>query len=285
MRVASIVVAFLCLLYGAHASAQSSSAEISAHTSANAGNSHALNMNGAGGSNNLIINGGTVPPKVLPQPGVAPVAIPQVIHVFPNQAGLPVELIAIAIDDAYMSLCNPQAGERDLPIMQMVSKSGKVKVTFTAHQNFEMKSGASDKRPVVALNNTGQDTIRCLGVLHAQVTPEAVKGAFPMGRSAVTTEAQNTMAELLKGIGPNAVLVTHSKYWGGSLGQSAQGTGMTGGIGVNLGINVTGGMSSIDGVNNVVTRISGYWLVGVRVPANDPYAVQVDIAPPISAAK
>ena len=59
---------------------------------------------------------GTKVPKQHPQPLTAPVSVPQMFGVQMHQYGLPAELIGAALDEIYMTLCNPQAGDPCHPL-------------------------------------------------------------------------------------------------------------------------------------------------------------------------
>ena len=259
--VAGLIVLLLSLTGEAAAQAVSS-ANVLTSSGASAGN--VTNVNG------LTLQGGDIP-KQHPQPLTAPVSPPQVFQFLPNQAGLPAELMGADLDEVYQTLCDPTVDGADLPIVPKAGKSGKTKFTFSGHQNLAwVRKG--EQRPRVKLNLTGVDTIMPLGMLIIRVSPETLKEGFPMGQSAVSTDAMNSMADELRGVGAEVVLLTHRRFWGGGAGQYSQGSGQTAGFGVNFGLNLGASASDVNGVNMVVSSISIPYIVGVRMPPGDPYA-------------
>jgi hypothetical protein len=269
----TLVVTVLLLSFAGGVAAQAT-ATGNAAAQAQAGNSSAMNVNGTGNLQQIIVQGGELP-KMLPQPPVAPVAVPQVF----NTVGLPAEMVAAAVDEAYLTQCEP-SNEGSAP-QHGEDSTQHVKWTFTPHQNLAILAKAGDQKPVVKVNFTGRASLICLGQLLIGATPESIKAGYPIGISALATIAMGSIASSVSGVAGEVTLVSHRGNVGGTLAQSSEGKGGTAGGGFNLGFAAaTLGGSSIKGTTTPMARMSMAFIVGIRVPAEDPRAVHINVVPP-----
>ena len=270
-----IIPLLLLLALTGEVAAQTANGNASA--TAAAGNSNATAVNGSGNTQSITFQGDL--PKLLPQPPVAGVSVPQVFQFLPNQAGMPVELTAAALDNAYLVACRPRGGRSASQPVFGNGDSGRTKFSFSGHQNLQELILPQGEVPVVEVDLSGGATVRCLGKVTITVTPEAAKEGYPIDLTALSEDAMNSVAKLLTGVKGDVVLLSHLGFWGGGLGLAGQGDGSTGGFGINFGINLGMGKSNTSGTNFPMSRGGMSFIVGLRVADGDPQGVKIVLQP------
>jgi len=247
----------------------------------------ALAGSNAGNNQQIMFQSGTsVQPS--PQagiPGAASHSAPSLFQVIPNNFGMPVEVVGMALEVFYDKVCRPEESDAgESKIISTGGSSGLTRIVITTHpESKSLKRG--DKAPTVKTDLThSKGRYQCLGIVNVVADKDSMEKGIPVGHAVLSSDVRKAVRNEFVGIAGKVVVLSNAQYWGGAVGVTSGSSGMS--LGVSL-VNflsraTTGGLApGIAGGNGASSPASrsGYTaMILVKVPDNHPNGIEISLS-------